>query len=389
MSSKCNLFVIWFLFILSTRQIQADYSNDFHFDGVQIFTTTAQNQHELNREFRRLKNAGISIVLFRCFKNPGDTPFAFKSEKVESGVYFESAINPTVSNILPIVVQTAHKNNMKCYAWITTRSSQWILGQHPQWQSHSFNFQTNTFENSSILDISNPNVLDHLSNTLKAVAKTNVDGILIQDDWISRQNDDLLGNFWTNFHKTTFQKQYLKLLFKKDGHSIKYLPLYYQWSRYKSQKLASTLQHLLSQVKSQYPDLKIAVNLYYETITKPSTGRAWLSQDLEDLLQFCPSIDYFAIMAYQQQMSRELKKCPDDIYRSLEKAYHILTADYLIPPEKLFWKIQVQDWRKGTIIPKPIILKFQKISQDSISIAVPYRTKFLSAFFMNDCAESH
>ena len=338
---------------------------------VQIFNLPCENQTALASEFKILKQRGVEIIIFRCFKNPGDRPFKIAPEQNSSGVYFLTDQDPLVADILPDVVQTAHQYGLRCYGWITTRSSQWIIHENPHWKTSKLNIQQARFEKIEQLDIFNHRVQKRLISSIMQLARTNIDGILLQDDLVSRQFDDFETAAWLEYSKKPFQSSDIETLFSIHESGVTYKPRFYQWTFFKSQKIASFIQSIITTVKSARPDLKIALNVYYESFTAPEHSRNWLSQDLE-LLQNL-SIDQFALMAYQTQMREELHLSVQQTNEKLQIGLQNLLTGYLIPPSQILWKIQSEDWNTGKKVNleelKPNLPKNKNIK----AVCVPYR----------------
>jgi len=340
-------------------------------DAVQIFTLSSQSESEIRGEFQALKRAGVHTIIFRCFKNPGDTPFHVIPEKKPSGVYFSSEIEPVAAPLLSLIVSQAHALEMQCYGWITTRKSMWILEEKPQWEGSRISASTGKSVGSGQLDIFSDAVQDRLTGMLSAVSETGVDGILIQDDFVSRQGDDLDSRAWIQFSGKRFQPADLDRLFTFSDGQMEVKPLFYRWAYFKSRALAQILDRMIQPVKTAHPDLKIAVNVYYETVTAPGKARLWLAQDLEALLD--GSVDLFAVMAYQHQMASELSMTPGAATSRLLKSRQRCIQGYLIPPDRLLWKYQSLDWKTGKPVPPSILEQITDSIHGSPIVMVPYR----------------
>ncbi len=339
--------------------------------AVQIFTLNSPDVTGLTAEFRQLKRAGFNTIIFRVFKNPYDGTFKFVQESRSSGVYFPTTQEPLVADALSPVITVAHSLDLKVFAWITTRKSQWILAEKPEWDSQSVNLDTGRPESGGHLDIFRVDVQKRLSTMLAEIVESGVDGILLQDDLVSRQNQDFYTNVWRNFRGSAFLASDLSSLFDFSRKPQRYQPDYYNWSRFKSRALAQVLKRLVMQVKAIKPQVAIAANLYYEIVASPSNGRQWLSQDLEDWITI--PVDYWAVMAYQRQISRELKLSVEDVAEKLKTAQSYLIESYLIPESKVIWKLQVHDWATTELIPSEEFDRLLSVFTPGQFALVPYR----------------
>jgi len=350
-------------------------------DVVQVFTLPCTSTQELDEEFRYLSSKGVKTIIFRTFKNPGDTPYYLKQETTSTGVYFTTRNEPLVSDLLPDVIASAHRHGLECYAWITTRKCQWIIQENPELESKRINVRTGEEQSSNQLDIFNPVVRQKILSLLVDLSETGIDGILIQDDLVSRQGDDFFTRGWKDFSGEAFRASHLNDLFIARPESVGYTDMYYRWSRYKSEALASFLKTCIESVKLRNSKLKIAVNVYFETVYTPRNARNWLAQDLEELLKL--DIDHFAIMAYQRQIKKELNISSTKVNQLLAKASQHVQSGYMIPNERLWWKLQVQDWRTKAFIPESELCETLDSVSNSICVAVPYRGRISVKSMLN------
>lgn len=339
-------------------------------DGVQVFTLSSGTEIQLQAEFQRLKSAGIDRIMFRCFKNPGDTPFALLPERAETGVYFDSVREPVVSDLLPVIVRTAHARGLECHGWITSRKSMWILREHPEWEGSRHAIESRTQIPSGQLDIFEPAVQERLAAMYAELAATGVDGILIQDDFVSRQGDDLESRAWKAFAGREIDSGGWDGLFQTGSGHVKYRPLFHRWAFYKSRILAGILGRMIRELKIRVPGIAVSANIYYETVISPGLARLWLAQDLEALLE--TPVDRLAVMAYQDQMAVELGIPVETALNLLDRGRRRWVEGYLIPENSLLWKIQIADWNRGTPVDRRHLPR-ESSTSGLARIWVPYR----------------
>ncbi|MBI5748619.1 MAG: hypothetical protein HZA00_05785, partial [Nitrospinae bacterium] len=87
---------------------------------------------------------------------------------------------------------------------------------------------------------------------------------------------------------------------------------------------------------------------YYETVSSPRDALAWLSQNINELINH--KFDYYAVMAYHRQMKRELGFSDEKIYEMLS-----MMTDSIIDKvgtSKILMKVQVMDWDTKASIPE-------------------------------------
>lgn len=348
---------------------------------VQIFTLESRDVDSLHEEFKYLKDFGFNTLIIRVFKNPGDSPYQFLPEKHSTGVYFASSTEPVVSDILTPVLAAAHQLDMKVFAWITTRKSQWIRQAHPEWDSPVVDPVTGDVSAGGHLDIFRSDAGNQILGMLNELAESGVDGILLQDDLVSRQYEDFLTYSWLTYKGRAFQKNDLNELFNLANKPYRYRPSYYNWARHKSRSLAKALKYIVTELKKQRPCLKIAGNLYYETVASPQNGRLWLSQDLEEFASI--PVDYWAVMAYQLQIAKELNLTLEQIAVKLQLVRQDLHNSFLVPNSKILWKFQTQDWQTGKLMTHGEWERFLKVFSPDQFVLAPYRNRDNVRSFMS------
>jgi len=336
-----------------------------------VFTLSSPDIAGLNGEFSQIRDAGFNTIIIRIFKNPYDSRYRFVTEDGETGVYFNSDSEPMVADVLTQVLKVAHRHNLKVFAWITTRKSHWILREHPEWDSPTADIGNGMFVPGGHLDIFRADVEERLTRILMELGAAGVDGVLLQDDFVSRQFEDLQTNAWRNFRGRSFRWSDLSELFTLDGKNVRYNPLFHQWVRYKSKSLAAILTRMVGRFKTRYPDTKIFANMYYEGVTAPQFGRQWLSQDMEDLMRV--PVDGWAIMSYQQQMAKELNRPVANVADMLNAAADRLSSGFLIPDSMLLWKFQAHDWQSGEPISEEEWEELLTRFNPDQMVLVPYR----------------
>jgi biofilm PGA synthesis lipoprotein PgaB len=211
------------------------------------------------------------------------------------------------------------------------------------------------------------------------VVGSGIDGILFQDDLIMYQYEDFSSEAVALFKKETGigldpEDLYGGVFQDEKGRWLvsRYSDTFWLWARWKNQKLLNLARKLIQAVKVADPEIEIAMNFMYETVTDPQNALAWLSQNLAEASKL--PIDYYAVMAYHRQMRRELQLSEAAVYDTIST----MTATLLKlfdDPHKILMKVQMSDWDIQKQIPSVEADEiFQRInSQGRVSLAFfPY-----------------
>ncbi|MBI5235764.1 MAG: family 10 glycosylhydrolase [Deltaproteobacteria bacterium] len=346
--------------------------------AVQILVLDAKNDADVDREFERLKNAGVNAVIFRVFHNKGDRFHASAVPRQKRGVYFNAEHAPVVDDILPKVLALAHARGLKVFAWMTTRYADYGVEEDETIACRSYDFVGKTFSRCAGLDLFNETAVKRLEAIYSDLADYDIDGILFQDDLVLKHNEGFGEQMTTLFRKDTRRAISPDVLYMpaNDGSTVRYTPLFWEWAAWKNKRLLEVASRLRAVVRKKRPDALFAINLMYESITNPPMALAWLSQDFSKAVK--TDFDYYSIMAYHKQMEDELGSTPQAIRDMIaDMASH--AARTVKDRNRVLIKLQTVDWKTSQPLPQGDIIGLisgvRKASGCSIAL-VPYRRGF-------------
>ncbi len=325
--------------------------------------------------FSKIQEMGYNTVILRVFQNPGDRyHFLLKEHPVKSGVYFQTDKAPVVLNILNKVADTAHQKGLKIFAWMTTRELQWDFPGKQEMMETKYNIQSRLMETGKGIDIFNPNAVKYITELYRDLARHNIDGILFQDDLVLR-NIEGFGKYASKAfkEKTTIELKPDNLYYFTESSITDYKKPFRLWCKVKAEKIITLVNKISKTVKEVNPDIKIALNVYYDTVLDPENGLYWLSQDVT-LWKSNKEIDYFMVMAYHRQIGRELQIDLNSSFQRVLSMPEIL-KQWITPQERSVIKLQAVDWESGENIPeKELTFLIKQLSTKShISMALaPY-----------------
>ena len=276
-------------------------------NAAQVFVLDGRYKNDVGAFFRQAKAKGVDTVFFRVFHNEGDRPHFGIAPACSSGVYFKTDVLCTVNDILAPVIEAAHHNGIKIYAWMATRSLTGLKSTDNISEAFS---PDGSIVSGYGANIFRPNVRSALIQLFKDLAAYNIDGILFQDDFIIKYTEgadsDAKSLFFAetgiNAAPETFFRGVKEYNGKKTFTGFK--DEFYIWANWKAIHLAKFFAALKSAARSVNPDVAFAVNIYYETPVYPEQGLAWYSQAIPVLMN--AGADYLAVMGYHEQIDAEL-----------------------------------------------------------------------------------
>jgi hypothetical protein len=110
--------------------------------------------------------------------------------------------------------------------------------------------------------------------------------------------------------------------------------------------VAQVLEKIVQACKAVNPQIKIGMNIHYETPLAPGQARSWYAHDLAALV--ASGLDYFYLMAYHRQIKSEL-----NLNEAANRLYFQKMAAAALKNigSRLVVKLQVRDWQNSELIP--------------------------------------
>ncbi len=343
--------------------------------AVQVMFFEGRTYAEVENEIKALKSSGVDTVILRVFHNKGDRYYPVAKQGADRGVYFSTKSAPVVDEMLPAVLDIAHRNGIKVFAWMTTRYADYgIEGQMP---CSSYDISGRLYGRCKGLDIFSDAAMERLVSLYSDLAEYEIDGILFQDDLVLRHNEGFGRAASAAFARDTGVELDPEALYIRGGAGqVHYTRLFWKWSSWKNRKLVSVAEKLMHVVKRKRPGAMFAINLMYESVTNPPYALAWLSQDIDEALK--ADFDYYSIMAYHRQMGQELRKDGPEV-RDMIARMVADAASTIGEPRRVLMKVQTIDWKTGEPLEDgevvDLIREIKGVRDVSLAV-VPYRGGF-------------
>lgn len=344
--------------------------------AVQVMFFEGRTYAEVESEIKALKSSGVDTVILRVFHNRGDRFHPVARQGADRGVYFSTVNAPVVDDILPSVLEIAHRNGIKVFAWMTTRYADY--GIEGELACASYDLSEKEYARCKGLDLFSDAAVERLEKLFSDLAGYDIDGVLFQDDLVLRHNEGFGVAAAAAFARDTGMKLDPESLYVRGlvAGQVHYTRLFWKWSSWKNRRLVGVAEKLMHAVKRKRPEAMFAINLMYESVTNPPYALAWLSQDINEALK--ADFDYYSIMAYHRQMGQELQKDGAEIRNMIAR----MVADAAITvgdPGRVLMKVQTIDWKTGQPLEDDevvgLIREIKGVRDVSVAV-VPYRSGF-------------
>jgi len=282
-----------------------------------------QSASFLNKlEYNVLSDMRIDKIIIRVFH----------THKQFGGLLFKNSEFKYNNTTLDHLMGEINHSNCRLWAWMITRKYAWLKNG----DLFDYSRTENKKKRINKLDIFNPHALDKLTGVFKELAKNKISGILIQDDLFLRYNEGFSSWGKAQFKLATGQVADEKKMMER-GSLFNRL-----WIEVKVRQVTNVLKRLIKVCKSVNPEIKMGMNVFYETPVFKNNAAAWYAHSLQEIT--ASDLDWIYLMSYHRQIKREMK-----LSEKANKVFfkNLIKRAYDICGEKLVVKIQIRDWRTG------------------------------------------
>jgi hypothetical protein len=316
--------------------------------AAQIHVLGGATWEEAGLELDRLQEAGFNAVFFRAFQNFGDRYHGLATtprEEEIAGVYYQSALAPTVADILPRLAEMCRARGIRFYAWMVTRRMDWL--DKKEWRDIRYDLASGETVTESHFDLFNSDFADYLLRMFEELAALPIDGIVIQDDFTIKTYEGFTPAALESFRlENGFaarpQDLFAETFTGADGrlHSRNHGDRYLLWCTHKAERLQQLGGALAARCRRVGVNLELILNVYYDAVLNPEEALCWLGQDL-DLLASSP-FDRLCLMAYHRQIAEEQKL---GVSEAIALTHDLVAELYSRFGDRLIVKLQAADWR--------------------------------------------
>ncbi|MFQ6059591.1 MAG: poly-beta-1,6-N-acetyl-D-glucosamine N-deacetylase PgaB, partial [Anaerolineae bacterium] len=189
-----------------------------------------------------------------------------------------------------------------------------------------------------------PEHVQYLRDLYQDLAAYDIDGIMFQDDLYLAWNED-----FSDYAKSAYQSRFGRELdplamYDEDGGPT---PEGWEWAHWKAEQLVSLVSEVMDAVHSVNPDVKCALDTYYESVLEPDNGLVWFGQDVQLAVE--QGCDYIAVMSYHRGIAEERGLTIDQAIQLLgamtQEAMGLAGVDAVV------MKVQTEDFETGEVLP--------------------------------------
>jgi hypothetical protein len=273
-----------------------------------------------------LQTEGFAKVILRVFSD----------DEKNGGLYFVNSTFKTVRPVLDHWAPAFSRGEVGLWAWMGGRYFSWLKDSRyldSKWQ----NGQRRIIPK---LDLFNPDAEQIIADMFKQLAEKPIRGILIQDDLALLRSEGFSNWGEAYFTRATGLSADARLMLRSGSAHNQ------AWERLKCERVTQLLGKIVQTCKAVNPQIKIGMNIHYETPRAPGQARSWYAFDTAAV--DATGVDLFYLMAYHRQIKAEMKLGEGDnrIYFRL-----MLEAALRLWGPKLVVKLQVRDWKNSELLP--------------------------------------
>ncbi len=288
-----------------------------------------------------LKNTGIDKIIIKVFED----------DPVSGGLFFKNSVFRVKKPILDRIIPDFDFSKFSLWTWMITRKLSWIQGL----DLYDMEYKNRERRLVRKLDLFNPDAIKKIISVYKELALKKINGILIQDDFFIRYNEG-----FSNWGKARFSA-IMNLPFKESKIMNPKTEYNLNWIQIKVSQVNKVLSLIVNECKKVNPNIKMGINIYYETPVFINRAEAWYAHNLKGIIN--SGIDFVYLMSYHRQIKKEMK-LSEDRNRMLFKK--IVEKAYEICKNRLVVKIQVRDWDTDERIPLVELKNYIRLVPKSI-----------------------
>jgi hypothetical protein len=297
-------------------------------------------------DWARLSRMGIDQVTLRSYLDLPD----------QGGLYFQNGQFRVIQNRMtpPFVPIGKEEHKPQVIGWLIGRKYNWIATKH--WFDSAY--VNGKVESVEKIDLFNPEAVAAVVRTFADLARSGVDGVLIQDDMMLRHMEGFSSWGMAQYTQSTGMPPDAELMVRVGT------PEYQNWNRVKINRVNSVVKEIVAACKQVNPACRVAMNVYYEAGVSAQQAEAWYAHNLLEILE--TGIDEIVLMAYHRQMAQEWRMD----YRSpaFQKRFaQMLLNAIRIGGDRMRIKLQIRDWQSGERLAIEEILSLLQACECKIS----------------------
>ncbi len=306
-----NLIFFLFGFLFPSREVELQFHE-------------VREEYKIN--FDKLEKIGVSKIIVRTFVN----------NNKKGGLLFDNSNFRMIYPAFDKIIKRNKQRNYELWGWLVSRRYDWMRNN---------NFYDTAFRKGKRIkikkiDLFNKKAVELVVNLFGELAKKGINGILIQDDYVIKTDEGFSRNGMKIFSSSAFVPAKEKLMMESGT------PYNLKWIKIKEKIIKDYISSIVKKCKTIDTEIKIGINLYYESSIFPKKSSEWYSINIEGIAE--TDIDRIYLMMYHRQMKRELKyksKVIKELFREgIENALKIVG-------NRLVVKMETYDWKKRELIP--------------------------------------
>ena len=240
------------------------------------------------RELLRLLRPEINMLVLEVTRQGSSL-----SSRSGAGVYFKTDWAPVIRDRLASVVAIGRRHRLGTWAAMPIRRMDWV---DPQlgWADWRYDTQSGELSAAETLDLMHPGVFEYLVGLFMDLAATGVDGVLLTADSPSGPADGFSAFALRAYEQEMGERiDPGKFRLAQSSSSLNYAPGFWRWIGWKQRTHLKMIDGVMKAVRKSYPNLKLAIELHPEAVSKARAALAWYGEDMLDLRRY--GLDYVVL----------------------------------------------------------------------------------------------
>ncbi len=231
-------------------------------------------------------------------------------------------------DVLPNIVYLAHASGLKIFFVLPARGWTAALCEHPEWEDMRYDLNSGTLQATGKLDLFQPDAVDYLVKLYRAVASYSIDGILLGGDFYYRDTEGMSVRAMEEYKKRygvalVTGRALARVGSVTDGPAvIEYGEGFREWTELKKERLAGTLQSIMTAALKVNGDIKFGIPLQGPELNSPDEALSKYAFDVNALRAFNADFYWIPISHRDIRESKRLnyKKSMEELARIAQAA---------------------------------------------------------------------
>ncbi|MBL0691429.1 MAG: family 10 glycosylhydrolase [SAR324 cluster bacterium] len=314
----------------------------------------------------QLKQYNLKRVIFTPFQNPPHNLVPFTHSNSGGGTLFASQHINSVNNTFKTFVSIVKDVGLSLYIKLPMRDHSWLNFSYSELMDQTWDPIRKKTNYNLKLNLLHDNSLEYLLSLVGEIAKYDIDGIIIDDDYVFSINEGLSdinliaynAKSEHNFSPLDISEKLINGNFavnQKVSHNLVY------FSRWKVSKIHLLLLKMVQRIKADYPLLDVGIEIFPELVNSVSISLYKHAISYKQIIGL--PVDFF-VLGEHNIVGKGTSRSAGILFKNYQNAAQII-SDEMKDKQTLLLKAAYSDDIKMASSLNIYLTKINKVAQSS------------------------